>query len=56
MKSITKYLGERLKLKVNKEKSTVDRPWGKRFLGFTFYQWYRKIGIRVHEKSIAKLK
>lgn len=56
MKSITKYLEDKLKLKVNKEKSAVDRPWKRKFLGFTFYQWYGKIGIRVHEKSVAKFK
>ena len=56
MKSITKYLEDKLKLKVNKEKSAVDRPWRRKFLGFTFYQWYGKIGIRVHEKSVAKFK
>jgi len=39
MKSITKYLEDKLKLKVNKEKSAVDRPWKRKFLGFTFYQW-----------------
>ena len=56
MKSITKYLEDKLKLKVNKEKSAVDMPWRRKFLGFTFYQWYGKIGIRVHEKSVAKFK
>ncbi len=27
MKSISKYLEDKLKLKVNKEKNAVDRPW-----------------------------
>ncbi len=56
MLSITKFIEEKLKLKVNKDKSAVDRPWKRKFLGFTFYQWYGKIGIRVHQKSIAKFK
>lgn len=56
MDSVTKYLEGKLKLRVNKDKSAVDRPWKRKFLGFTFYQWYGKIGVRVHQKSIDKLK
>nr|WP_281417554.1 group II intron maturase-specific domain-containing protein [Alkaliphilus flagellatus] len=37
-------------------KSAVDRPWRRKFLGFTFYQFYGKIGIKVHQKSINKFK
>ncbi|MEJ8554489.1 reverse transcriptase domain-containing protein [Tepidibacter sp. Z1-5] len=37
MESITKFLEKKLKLKVNKEKSAVDRPTRRKFLGFTFY-------------------
>ena len=56
MESITKYLEKTLKLKVNREKSAVDRPQRRKFLGFSFY--YRKdgVGIRVHEKPIQKFK
>ena len=56
MRSITEFIENKLKLKVNKDKSAVDRPWRRKFLGFTFYQWCGKIGIRVHEKSINKFK
>jgi RNA-directed DNA polymerase len=35
MKSVTKFLERRLKLKFNKEKSAVARPWFRKFLGFT---------------------
>jgi group II intron reverse transcriptase/maturase len=56
MRSITEFIENKLKLKVNKDKSAVDRPWKRKFLGFTFYQWYGKIGIKVHEKSINKFK
>lgn len=34
MESITKFIEGKLKLKVNKEKSAVDRPWKRKFLGF----------------------
>jgi RNA-directed DNA polymerase len=55
MVSITTYLEETLKLKVNREKSAVDKPVRRKFLGFSFY--YRKggVGIRVHEKPIRRL-
>lgn len=56
MLSITKYIEEKLKLKVNKGKSAVDRPWKRKFLGFSFYQKKDGIGIRVHEKSLKRFK
>ncbi len=34
----------------------LDRPWKRKFLGVTFYQWYGKIGIRVHDKSVNRFK
>lgn len=37
MASITKFIEEYLKLKVNKYKSQVDRPWKLKFLGFSYY-------------------
>jgi group II intron reverse transcriptase/maturase len=56
MKSITRFIEEDLKLKVNQKKSKVDRPWKVKFLGFTFYfnRQTGEIGIRVHEKPIKK--
>ena len=56
MASITKFIEEKLKLKVNKEKSTVGRPWKLKFLGYTFYFAKGGVRFRVHEKSILKLK
>jgi len=56
MVSITKFIEEKLKLKVNKEKSAVDRPWKLKFLGFSFYYKKEGVGIRVHPKSVEKLK
>jgi RNA-directed DNA polymerase len=35
MKSITRFLAKKLKLQVNAAKSAVDRPWKRKFLGFT---------------------
>lgn len=56
MKSITKFIECDLKLKVNTDKSKVDRPWHCKFLGYTFYRSKDGIKMRVHEKSIKKLK
>ena len=56
MKSITEFIEKDLKLKVNKEKSKVDRPWKLKYLGFSFYNKKNGMGIRVHNKSIEKLK
>ncbi len=56
MASITRFLEEELKLKVNKEKSVVDRPWKLKFLGFSFYLKNGETRIRVHPKSVKKLK
>ena len=54
--NITKFIENKLKLKVNKTKSKVDRPWRVKYLGFSFYQVKGKIEIRIHPKSIAKFK
>lgn len=56
MKSITRFIEEKLKLKVNEDKSKVDKPWKLKFLGFSFYKIKGKCRIRVHEKPIIKFK
>jgi RNA-directed DNA polymerase len=56
MASITKFIEDKLKLKVNKDKSSVDRPWKLKFLGFSFYFKKDGVGIRVHPKSVEKMK
>ncbi len=54
--SITKFIEQKLKLKVNEQKSAVDRPWKLKFLGFSFYYKKGGIGIRVHPKPVKKFK
>lgn len=56
MESITRFIETKLRLKVNREKSKVDRPWRIKYLGFSFYQVKGKVEIRVHPNSIAKFK
>lgn len=43
--SLTKYLEHSLKLKVNRGKSGVGRPWQRKFLGYT--QCSRKYNVRL---------
>lgn len=57
MKSVTKWLKEKLKVEVNVTKTKVSRPQGIKYLGFGFYR--RKDGTyrpKPHIKSIEKLK
>jgi len=56
MASITIFIEQKLKLTVNKDKSTVGRPWKLKFLGFSFYYKKGGVGVRVHEKSVRKFK
>ena len=36
MASVSAFITKKLKLKVNRDKSAVGRPWGRKFLGFRF--------------------
>lgn len=53
--SVTRYLVQKLKLKVNEEKSAVDKPWKRKFLGFSF-TWEKKAKIRIAPKSLKRVK
>jgi RNA-directed DNA polymerase len=55
MASVTRFLECRLKLKVNEAKSAVDRPWNRKFLGFTFTNC-RSIRRKVSKKSLVAFK
>ena len=54
--SITSYLEECLKLKVNRAKSTVSRPLESTLLGFSFYSDKGKWAVRIAKKSIERIK
>jgi group II intron reverse transcriptase/maturase len=56
MESCVKFLEKKLKLKVNRKKSTTGSPKKLKFLGFSLYEWKEKIGIRVHEKPLERFK
>jgi group II intron reverse transcriptase/maturase len=57
MNSIKKFIENKLKLKLNAEKSAVDRPWKRKFLGFSFIGGLKtKPRIRIAKKSIERFK
>jgi len=56
MQSITLYIEETLKLKVNKEKTRITNPFDSTLLGFSFYQVKRKWKTRISNKSISRVK
>jgi len=43
-------------LKVNKKKSAIGRPWERKFLGFSFYLKQKELRIRIHPRSIERVK
>jgi RNA-directed DNA polymerase len=53
--SVTAFLAKRLKLKVNEEKSAVDRPWKRKFLGYTLTA-EGEPRLKVAPESEARLK
>ena len=56
MRSLVKLFGK-LRLRVNKEKSAVDRVWNRPFLGFGF--WVapgKRIQIKASRRSLDKMK
>lgn len=52
--SITAYLEGHLRLKVNEGKSAVDRPWKRKFLGFSMLTQERR--IRLAAESVKRVK
>lgn len=54
MGSITEYIEHKLKLKVNRTKSKVSKPWESTLLGFSFYQRKGKWEVRIAPKSIER--
>ena len=58
MRSVTRFIEERLGLKVNAKKSRVDKPKGIKYLGFGFYydSFAKGYKARPHPKVAAKFK
>jgi RNA-directed DNA polymerase len=55
-KRVSKFIEGKLKLKINKEKTTITRLNQVKYLGYSFYRIKGKCRFRVHPKSITKLK
>jgi RNA-directed DNA polymerase len=55
MASLEQFLRKRLRLRINREKSAVARPWNRKFLGYTV-TWHRDPKLKVARQSIHRLK
>jgi RNA-directed DNA polymerase len=55
MESLIRFLREKLKLTVNPKKSAVDRPWKRRFLGFSMTT-HRECRVRVAPQAVERFK
>ena len=56
MESITSFIEGKLKLKVNMNKSAVERPWKRKFLGFTLGIMFGKAYSSISKQSLKKHK
>jgi RNA-directed DNA polymerase len=52
--SLTRFLSERLKLKVNAAKSAVDEPWRRKFLGYSI-TWHPEPQLRIARPSLSRM-
>src|SRR5919197_1726049 len=55
MASITRFITTKLKLTVNQQKSSVARPWERKFLGFSFTA-NRQPKRRIAPKAVIRFK
>ena len=54
--SITRFIGRKLKLKVNETKSSVIQPGYSKYLGFGFTHHRAAPKIRIHSKSLQRFR
>ena len=55
LQSITRFLDKKLRLKVNEQKTKVDRPWNRAFLGYTMTS-HKCPRLRIAKDSVKRLK
>lgn len=55
MAEITRFLKERLKLRVNADKSACARPWERKFLGYSLTH-HRQAKLRIAPESLQRLR
>lgn len=53
--SVERFLRDRLRLTVNRDKSAVDRPWNRKFLGYTFTTHIQP-KLKVAAQSVTRFK
>jgi len=56
LENIIPFIERKLFLKVNGDKTTVDLASRVKFLGFSFYRYKGETRVRIHSKSITKMK
>ena len=56
LRSVTRFLRERMKLQVNETKSSVERPWDIKFLGFRITQMMGHTRLGIHPKALERFK
>ena len=56
MESIGRFIEKKLRLKVNREKSAVGRPWSSKYLGFCLTNSSKNPKIRIHWKTIKRFR
>ncbi len=54
--NITRFIEKKLFLKVNREKTKVSHVSKVKYLGYSFYRYKGECRLRVHPKSVAKMK
>lgn len=54
--NILPFIEGKLFLRVNREKTVVDEAAKVKFLGFSFYRYKGKTRVRIHPKSVAKMR
>jgi RNA-directed DNA polymerase len=53
--SVTRFVEERLRLKVNRAKSAVDRPWNRTFLGYSVTM-HKQTRLKIAAGSVQRLR
>ena len=56
MESVGRFIEKKLRLKINREKSAVGRPWDRKYLGFCMMNSRTNPKIRIHWKTIKRFK
>ena len=56
MANVSNFISRKLKLKVNEEKSQITHPWWMCYLGLSFTSKRGDTKVRIHSKSIKRMK